>query len=226
MTHTIAIIDYGSGNLASAAKAFEHVVQRHGLDMRVIITARADDIAQADRLVLPGQGAFGDCMQGLLSVDGMIEALNESVHKKATPFFGICVGMQLLATRGLEHGIHAGLDWIPGEVVPIVPHDKNLKIPHMGWNTVRCTGPGGQNNCHPVLQSVIKNSGESDPHFYFVHSFMMKCYEERDVLATCDYGGPITAIVGRDTIIGAQFHPEKSQQAGLDLIAGFLHWNP
>jgi glutamine amidotransferase len=225
MTHTIAIIDYGSGNLASARKAFEHVIADHHLDMQVIISSKADDIAAADRLVLPGQGAFGDCMNGLSSVDGMIDAMSESVLKNGTPFFGICVGMQLLATRGLEHGAHAGLDWISGEVVPIVPSDPALKIPHMGWNTVRCTNSGAQDNCHPVLQGIINND-KSETHFYFVHSFMMQCYEARHVLAACDYGGPITAIVGRDNIIGVQFHPEKSQQAGLDLIAGFLTWKP
>lgn len=219
MTQTIAIIDYGSGNLASAEKAFTHVVADQGLDMRVIVTDRADDIAAADRYVLPGQGAFADCMNGLQSVPGMIAALDEGVHKKGKPFFGICVGMQLLATRGLEHGDHAGLNWIPGEVVKISPADPALKIPHMGWNTVRCTD-------HPVLHSVIKNARDTDPHFYFVHSFMFKCYEEADVLGMCDYGGPITAMIARDNKIGVQFHPEKSQQAGLDLIAGFLHWKP
>lgn len=225
MTQTIAIIDYGSGNLASARKAFERVIADHHLDMRVIISDRAGDIAAADRLVLPGQGAFGDCMRGLSSVDGMIEAMGEGVHKKGKPFFGICVGMQLLATRGLEHGIHAGLDWIAGEVVPMAPSERALKIPHMGWNTVRCTNSSAQDNCHPVLQGVINND-DTGTHFYFVHSFMMQCYEARHALAVCDYGGPINAIVGRDTIMGVQFHPEKSQQAGLDLIAGFLKWKP
>jgi imidazole glycerol-phosphate synthase subunit HisH len=225
MTHTIAIIDYGSGNLASAKKAFARVIADHGLDMRVVVTGRADDIAAADRLVLPGQGAFGDCMESLSSIEGMIEALSEGVHKHAKPFFGICVGMQLLATRGLEHGIHAGLDWIPGEVVPMTPADPALKIPHMGWNTVRCTSLNSQDNYHPVLQGIINND-ESGTHFYFVHSFMMQCYEARHALAVCDYGGPINAIVGRDNILGVQFHPEKSQQAGCDLIAGFLHWKP
>ncbi len=226
MTQTIAIIDYGSGNLASAEKAFQRVIADLSLDMRVLITDKADEVAAADRYVLPGQGAFADCMQGLQAVDGMIDALSDNVHKKAKPFFGICVGMQLLATRGLEHGVHAGLNWIPGEVVPIKPRDKTFKIPHMGWNTVRCKGPDAQDNCHPVLQGVINKSHNTDPHFYFVHSFMMQCYEERHALATCDYSGPVTAIVGRDTIIGVQFHPEKSQQAGLDLIAGFLTWKP
>lgn len=225
MTQTIAIIDYGSGNLASARKAFERVIADHDLDMQVIVSSKADEIAAVDRLVLPGQGAFGDCMNGLSSVDGMIEAMNEGVHQNGKPFFGICVGMQLLATRGLEHGIHAGLDWIKGEVVPIAPSDPHLKIPHMGWNTVRCTSLNSQDNCHPVLQGVIENNADGT-HFYFVHSFMMQCYEARHALAVCDYGGPINAIVGRDNIIGVQFHPEKSQQAGLDLIAGFLKWKP
>lgn len=224
MTQTIAIIDYGSGNIASAYKAFEHVSAAHHLDMRVIVTDKADEAAAADRIVLPGQGAFADCMAGLMALDGMVAALNEVVIKKARPFFGICVGMQLLATRGLEHGIHAGLDWIPGEVVPLAPADPALKIPHMGWNTIHCPGPGGQDNCHPVLQGVINNDPESAPHFYFVHSFMMKCYEDRHGLAQVDYGGLFHAMVGRDNIIGVQFHPEKSQQAGLDLIAGFLTW--
>lgn len=221
MTQTIAIIDYGSGNLASAEKAFQRVIADQTLDMRVIVSGQADDIARADRYVLPGQGAFADCMSGLSSVPGMIDALNEGVHHHKKPFFGICVGMQLLASKGLEHGAHDGLGWIGGEVAPIVPRDKTLKIPHMGWNTVDLRG-----SSHPVLQSVINNSGEQAPHFYFVHSFMMKCYEDAHELGHADYGGLITAIVGRDNMIGVQFHPEKSQQAGLDLIAGFLRWKP
>lgn len=223
MNQTIAIIDYGSGNLRSAAKAFAHVVAAEGLSARVIITNRADDVAAADRIVLPGQGAFGDCINGLRAVPGMIDALGDAVLNKGRPFFGICVGMQLLATRGLEHGVHEGLGWIPGDVVKMTPSDAHLKIPHMGWNNVRCTAAGKN---HPVLQSITNNSDPAGPHFYFVHSFMVESKNPDMMLACADYGGPVNAIIGRDNIIGTQFHPEKSQDAGLALIGGFLHWKP
>lgn len=223
MTQTLAIIDYGSGNLRSAAKAFEHVIAADGLDVRVIVTGRADDLAAADRIVLPGQGAFGDCMNGLRAVPGMIDALEDSVLKKGRPFFGICVGMQLLATRGLEHGSHDGLGWIPGEVVKMTPSDPALKIPHMGWNTVRCTASGKN---HPVLRSITECQASDGPHFYFVHSYMIESDKTDMMLAQSDYGGPINAIIGRDNIIGTQFHPEKSQESGLSLIRDFLNWKP
>ncbi len=221
MSDTIAIIDYGSGNLRSAAKAFERVIADEGLGFDVTVTSDADTVRGAARIVLPGQGAFGSCMDGLGSVDGMLEALEEAVIQKGTPFLGICVGMQLMATRGLEHGIHGGLGWIPGQVAPMEPADKNLKIPHMGWNTVYAPSPGDQDNRHPVLRGM-----QPDDHFYFVHSFVFQCEDTHHILALSDYGGPVTAVVGRDNMVGVQFHPEKSQKAGLRLIADFLHWDP
>lgn len=217
----IAIVDYGSGNLRSAAQAFEHVIAEEGLNLEVKVTGKAEDVAQASRIVLPGQGAFGDCMSGLSSVDGMLAALEESVLDKGTPFLGICVGMQLLASRGLEHGAHAGLGWIPGEVVPLTPMNDNLKIPHMGWNQLLSGVPGNQDNRHVVLRST-----DSASHFYFVHSFVFQCEYNHHILAQADYGGPVTAIVGRDNIIGTQFHPEKSQKDGLKLLKDFLAWRP
>ncbi len=219
---TIAIIDYGSGNLRSAAKAFSYVLSQEGLSGDVVITDKADIVAKADRIVLPGQGAFGDCIGGLKSVDGMVDALSENVLQRGKPFLGICVGMQLLATRGLEFGEHQGLGWIAGDVVKIIPQDKSLKIPHMGWNTMMASG----DIIHPVLRSVTKKSDGTLEDFYFVHSFMFDCIDTNHVAGVCDYGGVFTAMVARDNIVGTQFHPEKSQQAGLDLIAGFLHWNP
>lgn len=225
--NTIAIIDYGSGNLRSAARAFEKVVTDENLDTRIIVTDKAETVAEADYIVLPGQGAFGDCMAGLDNLDGMRAALEEAVIRKGRPFLGICVGMQLMATRGLEHGDHSGLDWIAGEVVPILPADPALKIPHMGWNTVQYDERAIQ---HPVLQRLVQRSTKSPDkdtiHFYFVHSFMVQCKDAEDMLASTDYGGPVTAITGRDNMIGVQFHPEKSQQAGLELIAGFIGWRP
>lgn len=220
-TSTIAVIDYGSGNLRSAAKSFAHVVKEEGMDIDVIITGDADIVAKADRIVLPGQGAYGDCISGLKAVDGMIDVLNERVIKNSVPFFGICVGMQLLSTRGLEFGEHQGLGWIEGEVIKMTPSYTNLKIPHMGWNNLIVHG-----DPHPVLQSVTKKADGSLPDFYFVHSFMFQSKNAQDVAAWCDYGGEFAAIVAKDNMIGTQFHVEKSQQAGLDLIRGFLHWKP
>lgn len=218
---TVIIIDYGSGNLRSAAKAFERVIRDESLDAAVKISNRAEDISSASRLVLPGQGAFGDCMKGLREADGLLDALNEAVLRKGTPFLGICVGMQLMATRGLEHGVHAGLDWIAGEVVPLRPGDPALKIPHMGWNELVFPSPGMQDNRHFVLRST-----DSSDNFYFVHSFVFQCVYGPHVLAMADYGGLMTAAVGRDNMIGVQFHPEKSQKSGLKLIADFLDWKP
>lgn len=214
----IVIIDYGSGNLRSAAKAFEHVIAAENLPLNVLVSADPATLNKAAHIVLPGQGAFADCMNGLSSIPGMVETLNENVLKKAKPFFGICVGMQLMASRGLEHGTHQGLDWIPGEVVKMQPQDKTLKIPHMGWNELNLTA-AGQN--HFVLRNIKKSE-----HYYFVHSFMFQCEDKKNLLGEADYGGNIPAIIGRDNIIGTQFHPEKSQQAGLDLISGFLNWKP
>lgn len=218
---SVVIIDYGSGNLRSAEKAFEQVVCDQGLDYEIKVSSRPEDLKKATRIVLPGQGAFADCMNGLTSIKGMREALEDVVLKKGRPFLGICVGMQLMATRGLEHGIHAGLNWISGEVVPLQPGDENLKIPHMGWNELLIPSPSAQDNRHFVLRSA-KNS----PHFYFVHSFMFKCEYDHHVLGMTDYGGLVPAVVGRDNMVGVQFHPEKSQQAGLELISDFLHWTP
>ncbi|PCJ99074.1 MAG: imidazole glycerol phosphate synthase subunit HisH [Zetaproteobacteria bacterium] len=215
---TIIIIDYGSGNLRSAAKAFEHV----STDTTVKISNRPEDLLNADRIVLPGQGAFRDCMNGLSAIDGMIDALNESVIKKATPFLGICVGMQLMAARGMEHGVTAGLDWIEGDVIPIKPNDKSLKIPHMGWNELHYLSANDQqDNRHFVLRNT-----DSSENFYFVHSFMFQCIYNHNCLAMTEYGGLIPAIIGRDNMIGMQFHPEKSHKAGLKLLSNFLDWKP
>lgn len=216
---SVVIIDYGSGNLRSASKAFERVIADERLDLEVKISADPEDLNAASRIVLPGQGAFGDCMNGLRNIDGTIEALNDNVLKKAKPFLGICVGMQLMATRGLEHGTHEGLDWIPGEVIKIEPSSPRLKIPHMGWNELIIPSLPEQDNNHFVLRSV-KNS----EHYYFVHSFMFQCKNDHHILGMTDYGGMIPAVVGRDNMIGTQFHPEKSQAAGLKLISEFLRW--
>ena len=218
---TLLIIDYGSGNLRSAAKAFETVVRRQAIDYDVLISQNPEDILKADRLVLPGQGAFKDCMEGLGAIPGMIEALNESVLDKGRPFLGICVGMQLLATRGLEGGITAGLNWIKGEVVPMAPTDASLKIPQMGWNTLIPPGPPDQDNRHFVLRSLNDTTD-----VYFVHSYCFECSNLQQVLAYTDYGGPVPAVIGRDNIIGMQFHPEKSAAAGLNLLSDFLLWRP
>ena len=228
---TVVIIDYGSGNLRSAAKAFEHVTASEGLEAEIKISADPEDVLRASRLVLPGQGAFGDCMSNLQGVKGMISALEESVLKKGTPFLGICVGMQLLATRGLEHGAHAGLNWISGQVVPMAEKisDKNLKIPHMGWNALEFPAHNdrahAQDNRHFVLRSA-ETSEQKAEHYYFVHSFVFECNDAHHILAQVDYGGKFCAAVGRDNIVGVQFHPEKSQDAGLKLIRDFLLWKP
>lgn len=224
----ITIIDYGSGNLRSAAKAFEHVIKDENLNAEVIISDKAEDILRANRIVLPGQGAFGDCKDNLAK-SGLIKPLEEAVLEKGVPFLGICVGMQLLASRGMEHGSHAGLNWIPGQVVPIKPDDPDLKIPHMGWNEVQIAIYEGsapeQNNTHFVLRSV-ESSAEAPKHYYFVHSYMFECRDNHHILGVTDYGGPVTAIVGRDNIIGVQFHPEKSAEDGLALLASFIKWEP
>lgn len=212
----VAIVDYGSGNLRSAAKAFERVVIDAGLKAEVAVTADAEVVARADRIVLPGVGAFGDCKAGLAALPGMIEAMEQAVRVKGRPFLGICVGMQLLATVGREHGEHAGLGWIEGEVLPITPSDPTLKVPHMGWNELASV-PG----IHPLLADLPEN-----PHAYFVHSYRFACKEPKTVLARVDYGGPIAAVVGKDTIVGTQFHPEKSQATGLKVIENFLKWTP
>jgi glutamine amidotransferase len=212
----VAIIDYGSGNLRSAAKAFERAVSDAGLDAEVRVTAEPDCVLRADHIVLPGVGAFADCRRGLDAVPGMVEALRHAVLDRGRPFLGICVGMQLLADVGREHGDHQGLGWIGGEVARIAPADPTLKIPHMGWNELVLARPD-----HPLLAGIGDGA-----HAYFVHSYAFVCGEDADVLARVDYGGPITAIIGRDNIAGTQFHPEKSQAVGLRLIANFLGWRP
>jgi len=216
---TVAIIDYGSGNLRSAAKAFERMAAETGLARTITVTADAAVVAAADRVVLPGVGAFADCYRGVTEPPGMMAALEAAVIEKARPFLGICVGMQLMATRGLEHGETPGFGWIAGDVVAIEPSAPELKIPHMGWNELNILAPE-----HPVLDGLAP--GGAAPHAYFVHSYHLAAADSRDVLATTDYGGPITAMVGRDNMVGTQFHPEKSQATGLRLIANFLDWSP
>ena len=215
---SVAIIDYGSGNLHSARKAFERAAREAGLDREVRVTARPEDLLAADHVVLPGVGAFADCRRGLDRVSGMAEALEEAVRRRSRPFLGICVGAQLMATRGLEHETVAGLAWIAGDVAPIRPRDSGLKIPHMGWNTLDVR------RSHPLLDGV--KTGPSGLHAYFVHSYQLYANDIGDLIATADYGGPVTAIVARGNIAGTQFHPEKSQTLGLKLIANFLKWRP
>ena len=212
----VALIDYGSGNLRSAAKAFERAALDAGLTRRVEVTADPELVRRADHVVLPGVGAFADCRRGLTELPGMIEALEETALRRGRPFLGICVGMQLMAERGHEHGIHAGLGWIGGEVVALNPADFALKIPHMGWNELIVERPD-----HPVLAGLPAGA-----HGYFVHSYHLLCANPAHRLASVEYGGPVTAVVGRDNLIGTQFHPEKSQAVGLQLIANFLRWAP
>jgi glutamine amidotransferase len=214
----VAIVDYQSGNLHSAAKAFERAARESGIAAEIAVTSDPTAVRGADRVVLPGVGAFGDCYRGLHDTPGMIEALREAVFERGRPFFGICVGMQLLADRGLEHGVHQGLGWIGGEVDVIKPADKALKIPHMGWNTLSYARP------HPLFDGIP--GGPEGWHAYFVHSYQLQPREPDDVVARSDYGGPITALVARDNIAGSQFHPEKSQKLGLRLISNFLRWRP
>ena len=218
MTTTVAIIDYGSGNLHSAAKAFERAAREAGIAAAIRVTDDPDLVRKADSIVLPGVGAFADCKRGLDAVAGMTDAMTEAVFAKGRPFLGICVGMQLLATRGLEHETTIGLDWIKGDVAAIVPDDPALKIPHMGWNTLDKARP------HPLLDGI--KTGLDGLHAYFVHSYALKPSAESDIVATTDHGGRVTAIVAKDNIAGTQFHPEKSQMLGLRLITNFLLWRP
>ncbi len=218
MRQRVVIVDYGSGNLHSAHKSFERAVRECGEDASVEVSARAEEVRGADRVVLPGVGAFADCRRGLEEVPGMLAAIDEAVIVRGRPFLGICVGMQLMATRGLEFGETAGFGWIPGDVTAIRPEDASLKIPHMGWNTLNVLRP------HPLLAGM--ETGPDGWHAYFVHSYHL-CAENRDhVVAETDYGGPVTAMVARDNLAGTQFHPEKSQRLGLMLIANFLKWRP
>jgi glutamine amidotransferase len=215
---SVAIIDYGSGNLHSAAKAFERAAREHGGTQTIVVTRDPDAVARADRIVLPGVGAFADCKNGLAAIDGMIDALDEAVNAKARPFFGICVGMQLLAQRGREYEVTDGLGWIAGEVDKIAPNDPALKIPHMGWNTLNALRP------HALFDGIAL--GAQGLHAYFVHSYAFNTAKRDDLIAQTEYGGPVTAVVGRDNIVGTQFHPEKSQRLGLALIGNFLKWAP
>jgi glutamine amidotransferase len=214
----VAIIDYGSGNLHSAAKAFERAAREQGNGLGVKVTANPDEVRHAERIVLPGVGAFADCKRGLDQIPGMIDALEEQVRKAGKPFLGICVGLQLMAERGLEHGATPGLGWIEGEVRPIAPSDPGLKIPHMGWNTLRVLRQ------HALLDGI--ETGEQGLHAYFVHSYHLVPSNRRALVADSDYGGPVTALISKDNMAGTQFHPEKSQKLGLALIANFLTWRP
>lgn len=214
----VAIIDYGSGNLRSATKAFERAARESGIDTVIELTDKADRVATADRVVLPGVGAYADCRNGLDAVSGMHEAIVEAVETKARPFLGICVGMQLMSSRGLEKAITPGFGWIKGDVVEMTPGDPSLKIPQIGWNTLDLRRP------HPLFEGI--KTGPDGLHAYFVHSYHLAAEKAEDVIATTDYGGPMTAFVGRDNVAGAQFHPEKSQALGLKLIANFLSWQP
>lgn len=215
---SVAIINYGSGNLHSATKAFERASRESGADVQIQLTADPEAVRRAERVVLPGVGAFSDCRAGILGIDGMMEALNEAVCERMRPFLGICVGMQLMAARGLEHGEWPGFDWIAGDVDAIRPDDVSLKIPHMGWNTLDVVNP------HPLLEGI--ETGEHGLHAYFVHSYHLVAKETRDVIARTRYGGALTAMVARDNMAGTQFHPEKSQKLGLALITNFLKWSP
>jgi glutamine amidotransferase len=210
---TVALIDYGSGNLASAAKALAKAAEGTGHD--IVTTADPAAVKAAERIVLPGVGAFADCMRGLSSIPGMVAMLREKVLKEGAPFLGICVGMQLLATVGREFGDHAGLGWIAGEVVKIAPSDPALKIPHMGWNELQIA------RRHALLDGI-----DSGAHAYFVHSYQFKPALPDDLIATTDYGGTLTAVIGNENIAGTQFHPEKSQATGLKLLSNFLKWRP
>ena len=214
----VAIIDYGSGNLRSATKAFERAAHEAGLNATIELTDKADVVAAADRIVLPGVGAYADCRAGLDAVPGMHDALVEAVEKNGRPFFGICVGMQLMSTRGLEKTVTQGLGWIDGDVREMEPSDPNLKIPQIGWNTLDLKRP------HPLFDGIP--TGPDGLHAYFVHSYHLAARNPQDVVATTDYGGPMTAFVARDNMAGSQFHPEKSQTLGLALIANFLRWKP
>lgn len=213
---SVVVIDYGSGNLRSAAKAFERAVAEAGLAIDVVVSADPDAVRKAERVVLPGVGAFADCKHGLDSLPGMNDALKEAVFKDGKPFMGICVGMQLLASWGREHGDHQGLGWIDGEVVPLAPTDPTLKVPHMGWNELAFP-----DQRHPLMQGLTPGQ-----HAYFVHSYHFVPANPDHVLARVDYGAPVVAAIGRDNIVGTQFHPEKSQATGLAVITNFLRWRP
>jgi len=214
----VAIIDYGSGNLRSATKAFERAAREAGIVATIELTADAERVRSADRIVLPGVGAYADCAAGLHAVPGMWEAVEEAAIRKGRPFLGICVGMQLMSERGLEKTITRGLGWIAGDVKEIRPSDPALKIPQIGWNTIELLRE------HPLFSGI--ETGPKGLHAYFVHSYHLEAKKAGEVLATADYGGPVTAAVARDNLAGTQFHPEKSQALGLALITNFLRWRP
>jgi len=214
----VAIIDYGSGNLRSAAKAFERAAREAGIAAEIDVTGDAEKVRTADRIVLPGVGAYADCRAGLDGVSGMIEAIKEAAIEKGKPFLGICVGMQLMSERGLEKKVTNGFGWIAGDVKEIAPSDPSLKIPQIGWNTIHVK------HSHPLFQGIP--TGPHGLHAYFVHSYHLDAIKEEDVLAVTDYGGEVTAAVSRGNLAGTQFHPEKSQTLGLALIANFLRWKP
>ena len=214
----VAIIDYGSGNLRSATKAFERAARGAGIAAEIDLTDRPERVATADRIVLPGVGAYADCRRGLAAVEGMEEALTEAVEKAGRPFFGICVGMQLMSSRGLEKTVTKGFGWIAGDVVEMTPEDRSLKIPQIGWNTLDLK------RAHALFDGIP--TGENGLHAYFVHSYHLAAERAEDVVAEADYGGPVTAFVARDNKAGSQFHPEKSQALGLALISNFLRWKP
>ena len=211
---TVALIDYGSGNLRSAEKALREAARRHGIDADIVVTAEPGVVTAADRVVLPGVGAFASCRAGL-DASGVYEAMNQAVHAKGAPFLGICVGHQLLATEGLEFGVTPGLDWIGGQVKKLEPNDPTLTIPHMGWNAITFARD------HALFRGV-----ENGAHMYFANSFALTAADPADVLATTDHGGAFTAAVAKGNVAGVQFHPEKSQAAGLALLANFLEWRP
>jgi len=211
----VVVIDYGSGNLRSCAKAFARAADEHNIKADVVVSPNPEDILSADRVVLPGVGAFADCRSGLDAVDGLVDAMNEAVIKNAKPFFGICVGMQLMADVGREFGDTNGLGWVGGEVVAMKPGNPNLKIPHMGWNDLKIKNP------HPLLADLPVGG-----HAYFVHSYQFNASDEKNVISEIDYGGSVSAVIAKDNMVGTQFHPEKSQGFGLGIIANFLSWNP
>jgi glutamine amidotransferase len=211
----VALIDYGSGNLRSAEKALARAAGERGLARQIVVTSDPVVVTKADRIVLPGVGAFADCMGGLTRLPGMVEALREAVLVKKVPFLGICVGMQLLATVGREFGDHKGLGWIGGEVVRLTPTDPALKIPHMGWNELRFV------KSHPLFAGL-----DGGVHAYFVHSYCFKPADKAHLLATAEYGGAVAAVIGAGNIVGTQFHPEKSQAMGLIFLGNFLGWTP
>jgi glutamine amidotransferase len=214
----VAIVDYGSGNLHSASKAFARAAREASIDAEILVTPDPEQVRQADRIVLPGVGAFADCKAGLNALPGMWETLNEQVRATSKPFLGICVGMQLMATRGLEFGTTEGFGWIDGDVRRIEPDETTHKIPHMGWNTIRTT------RTHPLLDGI--ETGETGQHAYFVHSYHLVPNDAADIVAYADYGTPVTAMIAKENMAATQFHPEKSQALGLALITNFLRWSP